>query len=326
MNEEILGLIDAVDYSGRFKKGSRLALTTDRLIVARGGTLETMDLSSAIAEDLIIGGAISAIGAGVSWHKEKKEKEKVFAELTPEGVLSAGKENVAITWSDVTKVEVGKRWDVEGKWFKVFTADKKYEFGEIKGRMIGEFWHILNMTVPDKVTVPKDREKFDREISRLENTPVDVLCAHLRSLGFEAEIYGLEEEDKKLAAYLDMGVTEIKGRNIAYVINQRERLNWGITCILQNVTGKWKFTETKQRGKQDFEWVGDNRISDGLNQDTSVKNALLEEMQAKEIDNVYITEPEDNSAGIRVWPKEYLPTKRLLEAVDRIAGHLHKIG
>ena len=48
-------------------------------------------------------------------------------------------------------------------------------------------------------------------------------------------------------------------------------------------------------------------------------------MQAKEIKIVGITEPEDNSAQIAVWPKEYLPTKRLLEAVDRIAGHLHKI-
>jgi hypothetical protein len=191
--------------------------------------------------------------------------------------------------------------------------------------MLGEFWHILNLTIPDKVTVPKDREKFEREVSKLENTPVDVLCTHLCSLGFEAEIYGLEEEGKKLLAYLDKAVAEIKGRNIASIIYQRVRLNWGIWCVLKNVAGKWEFTQTKERGKQDFEWVGDRRISDALNQDVSIKNALLEEMRAKEIKRVEIIEPEDNSAQIAVWPKEYLPTKRLLEAVDRIAGHLHKI-
>lgn len=328
MNEEILGIIDVVDYSGRFKKGTRLALTTDRLIVARGGVLETLDLSAAIAGDLIVGGAMAAIGAALRGRKEKKEKEKVFAELTPDGILSAGKENVAISWSAMTRVEVGEEsWlrGVQGKRFKVFTADKKYEFGETKGRMMGEFWHVLNVTIPDKVTLPKDREKFDREISKLENTPVDVLCAHLRSIGFEAEIWGLEEEAKKLTAYFDAGVAEIKGRNIDYIGYQRQWRNWGIDCILQNVTAKWKSTETKKRGQQDFEWVGDEKISDALNQDISVKNALLEEMQAKEIDNVYITEPEDNEATIRVWPKERLPSKRLLEAEDKIAGYLRKI-
>ncbi len=312
MSEKILGIIEAVDYSRMIKKGSRLVLTTDRLIVARGSAAELFDL------------------AVIAGRKRKKEREKVFAELTPEGILSTCKERLAIPWSEVTKVEVGKEslagvGGVEGKRFKVFTADKKYQFGQVKGRMLGEFWHILNLTIPDKVTVPKDREKFEREVSKLENTPVDVLCAHLCSLGFEAEIWGLEEEDKKFLAYLDKAVVEIKGRNIASIIYQRMRLNWGIWCVLKNVAGKWEYTHTKEWEKQDFEWVGDRRISDALNHDVSIKNALLEEMRAKEIKRVEIMEPEDNSAQIAVWPKEYLPTKRLLEAVDRIAGHLHKI-
>ena len=308
MSEKILGIIDVVDYSGTIKKGSRLALTTDRLIVARGSAVELFNL------------------AVIAGRKRKKEREKVFAELTPEGILSAGKENLAVPWSEVTKVEVSKEsWGVEGKRFKVFTTDKKYQFGQVKGRMLGEFWHILNLTIPDKVTVPKDREKFEREVSKLENTPVDVLCTHLCSLGFEAEIWGLEEEDKKLLAYFDKAVAEIKGRNIASIIYQRVRLNWGIWCVLENVVGKWQYTQTKERGKQDFEWVGDKRISDALNQDFSIKSALLEEMQAKEIKRVEIIESKDNSAQIGVWPKEYLPTKRLLEAIDRIAGYLHKM-
>ncbi len=311
MSEKILGIIEAVDYSRMIKKGSHLALTTDRLIVARGSAVELFDLP-------VIAG-----------RKRKKEREKVFAELTPDGILSVDKKNLAIPWSEVTKVEVVKIGaDPVGGidvGFTVFTADKKYQFGQVKGRMIGKFWHILNLTIPDKVTVLKDREKFEREVSKLENTPVDVLCTHLRSLGFEAEIWGLEEEDKKFLAYLDKAVVEIKGRNIASIIYQRMRLNWGIWCVLKNVAGKWEYTQTKERGKQDFEWVGDRRISDALNQDVSIKNALLEEMRAKEIKRVEIIEPKDNSAQIAVWPKEYLPTKRLLEAVDRIAGHLHKI-
>ncbi len=319
MSEKILGIIEAVDYSRMIKKGSHLALTTDRLIVARGSAVELFDL-----------GDMGFIAAGISGRKRKKEREKVFAELTPEGILSGGKKNLAIPWSKVTKVEVSKEsWagvgGIEGKRFKVFTADKKYQFGQVKGRMLGEFWHILNLTIPEKVTVPKDRGKFEREILKLENTPVDALCTHLCSLGFEAEIWGLEEEDKKLLAYLDKAVAEIKGRNIASIIYQRVRLNWGIWCVLKNVVGKWQNTQTKKGGKQDFEWVGDKRISDALNQDFSIKSALLEEMQAKEIKRVEIIEPKDNSAQIVIWPKEYLPTKRLLEAVDRIAGHLHKI-
>ncbi len=322
MSEKILGIIEAVDYSRMIKKGSRLALTTDRLIVARGSAVELFDL-----------GDIGFMAAGISGRKRKKEREKVFAELTPEGILSAGKENLAIPWSEVTKVEVSKEsWagvgGVEGKRFKVFTADKKYQFGQVKGRMLGEFWHILNLTIPDKVTVPKDREKFEREVSKLENTPVDVLCTHLCSLGFEAEIWGLEEEDKKFLAYLDQVRLEIKDRNIAYVVDYRQKQYQmqfqGIGCILQNVEGIWQPATTKW-GKQDFEWVGDKRICDALNQDSSIKNALLEEMQAKEIKRVEIIEPKDNSAQIVIWPKEYLPTKRLLEAVDRIAGYLHKI-
>jgi hypothetical protein len=102
-------------------------------------------------------------------------------------------------------------------------------------------------------------------------------------------------------------------------------LNWGMTCILRDVTGSWKFTKTKKRGKEDFEWAGDNRISYALNADMSVRNALLEEMQAKGIDNVYILEPEGNVAGIRVWPKEHLPSRRLLETVETMAGYLRKI-
>ncbi len=251
MSEKILCIIEAVDYSRMIKKGSRLALTTDRLIVARGSTIELFDL-----------GDMGFIATGISGRKRKKEREKVFAELTPEGILSAGKENLAIPWSEVTKVEVGKEslagvGGVEGKRFKVFTADKKYQFGQVKGRMLSEFWHILNLTIPEKVTVPKDREKFEREVLKLENTPVDALCSHLCSLGFEAEIWGLEEEDKKFLAYLDKAVVEIKGRNIASIIYQRVRLNWGLWCILQNVTGMWEYTQTKERGKQDFEWVGD---------------------------------------------------------------------
>ncbi len=265
MSEKILGIIEAVDYSRMFKKGSRLALTTDRLIVDRGSILKNIILS-----------------------KEKKEKGKVFTQLTPDVILSADKKNLAIPWSEVTKVEVRKEWvssmggfTSEWGWFKVFTVDKKYGFGQIKGRMLGEFWHILNLTIPDKVMVPKDREKFEREVSKLENTPVDVLCAHLCSLGFEAEIWGLEEKDKKLLAYLDQVRLEIKDRNIAYVVNYRKKQYQmqfqGICCILQNVEGIWQPAKTKW-GKQDFEWVGDKRICDALNQDSSIKNALLEEM------------------------------------------------
>lgn len=328
MKEEILGIIDA--------KGVRLAPTTDRLIVARGSVLERIDLSSVAAgvtagAGLIIGGAIAAIGAAVRGRKEKKEKEKALADFTPESILSMDKKNFAIPWSEVTRVEVSKEsWGTEGMRFKFFTAGKKHEFAEIKGRMLGKCWRILTMTIPDKVTVPKDREKFDKDISKLENTPVDVLCDHLCSLGFEAEVAGLKEEEEPaklmaLTGYIDEGVAAIKGRNIDYILNKREMLNWGVTCILENVTGTWKFTETKKRGKEDFEWAGDSRICSVLNDDVSVKSALLEEMQAKEIDDVGILEPDENVAGIRVWPKERLPSKRLLEAIDRVAGYLRKI-
>jgi hypothetical protein len=83
--------------------------------------------------------------------------------------------------------------------------------------------------------------------------------------------------------------------------------------------------QNQETGKEDSEWAGDNRISYALNADMSVRNALLEEMQAKGIDNAYILEPEGNVAGIRMWPKEHLPSRRLPETVETMAGYLRKI-
>lgn len=299
-HEEIWGIIGA--------KAQRLVLTTHRLIVAKGSVLEASRIVQILKEP---------------------GQAKVIAELTPETILAADKRNFAVPWNEVAKAEVqyySNPFIRDQGTLRVITVNnKKYAFIEFESRMLCALWHILNATIPDKVSGPKSRGKFDREILKLKNTPVDVWCAYLRSLGFEAEIHGLEEKDKRLAAYLEKGVAEIKGRNIAFIVNQRVMLNWIVSCILTNIAGDWDHTRTEKRGKRDFEWVGDENISYALNGDASVRSALLEAMQAQEVDVVGITQPKDNSAAINLMTKEQLPSRRLLEGVDRIAGHLQKI-
>jgi hypothetical protein len=161
MNEEILGIIEA--------KGFRLALTTDRLIVAKGGVLERIDSPSlgatlyGVPGGALIGTVVAGIAGAAKGRKEEKAREKLFADLTAEGILSRRKENFAIPWDEVTRAEVGKEsWLTEGMRLKVFTCDKKREFAEIKGRMLGKAWHTLNTTIPSKVTVPKIEKSLTR--------------------------------------------------------------------------------------------------------------------------------------------------------------------
>ena len=139
MAEKILGVI-------RLRAGVRaptaLFFSSNRLIVAKtvGGKWRFALASFGVwGED-----------AADSRAKQKAEK---LRELSPESILKADKNNFAIPYSDITKVEMKKGGRMRGSKLKVFTDTKKYDFRIFSKRALAGFVYREHKEIEDQVNL-----------------------------------------------------------------------------------------------------------------------------------------------------------------------------
>lgn len=143
MSEEVLGVIGVMRPAFARTIYETLFFTPDRVIVARtsGG----------------LGAVFGGIGAGIDAYRGGKKAEEL-GKLSMESVLTADKHNYAVSNSEITKVELRKKWtgikinietkDETGKWTCIGIPEKK----KVK---IEDYENILRPVFGDKLSVKK---------------------------------------------------------------------------------------------------------------------------------------------------------------------------
>ena len=143
MSEEVLGVIGVMRPAFARTIYETLFFTPDRVIVARtSGGLGTL---------------FGGIGAGIEAYRGAKKAEEM-RKLSLESVLTADKHNYAISNSEITKVELRKKWtgikinietkDKTGKWTCTGIPEKK----KVK---LEDYENILRPVFGDKLSVKK---------------------------------------------------------------------------------------------------------------------------------------------------------------------------
>ena len=141
MNEKVLGVIRANRPTSVRLIQETLFFTPDRVVVARtsGG----------------LGMAFGAVAAGLEAYKGIK-KEKEYLELSLQEILEIDKDNFALPYFEITKVELKKGWLKQPKLSIILSREvskeKKYE------------WNLMGLIVPEKGVKFEDYENTLRPI------------------------------------------------------------------------------------------------------------------------------------------------------------------
>ena len=157
MAEEILGTLAASGSKLGRDVFYELVFTSTRVIVARTAT------STWLAWALLGGPLGGALGAFRTERRRRKAVEHL-AQLAPDDILAADKDNYQIPYTDIVKVHVGKRGFMPPT-LRILTHETEYNLGRLSlgrlsvekgGRRAGEAAfdeciNIVRSALPDKV-------------------------------------------------------------------------------------------------------------------------------------------------------------------------------
>jgi len=155
MNEEVKNILIAIMMRGW--KGDihcDLVFTTERLIVAKKGFL---------------GQALRQIGGVVGAVITEQEKLKELKQLSPEIILKSNKENLDVTYSDITKAEIGKKWGAFRLYihtpketlkfkFQGIQAMEQFRTEEVKWIKLEDAESKIRSLLPDRVPLGRSDE------------------------------------------------------------------------------------------------------------------------------------------------------------------------
>ena len=82
-----------------------------------------------------------------------RKKAEEFAEISAEEILKADKNNFAIPYSEILKVEMKKGGFLSPPNITIFTADKKYSFKILDKKAFDSCVELVRTALPEKVYV-----------------------------------------------------------------------------------------------------------------------------------------------------------------------------
>ena len=144
MSEEIISRVEA-GKKAKLDWRVYLFFTKNRLIVAK--LLSGAEMMGSITSDMASGGFGSP-------KKVMKKRREAYEKMSPEEIVSADEENLAITYNEISKVEVKKPGLLSGTKIKVSTLEKTHEFTlKEKKQLFDERVDFLRSILSDKVSV-----------------------------------------------------------------------------------------------------------------------------------------------------------------------------
>ena len=144
MSEGIIGSVEA-DKKVKLDWRVNLFFTKNRLIIAK--LLSGAEMMGSIMSDTASG----AFGGGKEVMKKRRE---AYEEMSPEEIVSAHLENFALTYHEISRVEVKKPGLLGGTKIKVSTFDRTHEFTlREKKQLFDERVDFLRSILSDKVSV-----------------------------------------------------------------------------------------------------------------------------------------------------------------------------
>lgn len=331
MSEEILGILPA-------KQGT-IVFTSHRLVIQEKGIL------ARLSDGPISSIHMLALQSETRDSTDAQKRAFKFSQLPVESLL-ADKKTLVLPYSSISKVEVSTPGVGElGLKFFVRTdgKEKKHQFNFID-HYLALGLKLLSSTLEGKVTFPQGGV-----LQEVQNSESQVLaedyCGYLRNLGIKADIVSLSSVNYVAA------LIKLEGQSISYIFRDYSIFIPGTAplYIVEDMKGKLDNTKTKRRGKGeqlDFEWVGDERLSSILNQDSILKNSILQLMSQNSIKDIYIDEFKDKDTtklvaheplqlmyegklvSFRATPgTKYscLPSKEQLQAMDKIAYQIRSL-
>jgi len=144
MAEELLGVIDHTESkgNGRAMKKWSIVFTSDRMIASKiSGTLGVA-LSG-------LSGVLGEVGRADIDRRVKEMSEDVPG-MSAEDILNADKDNFAIPYSNIVKVEAKKGGLLSPTSFKFSTTDKKYQFNILEKKKFDEYVELVRTILPEK--------------------------------------------------------------------------------------------------------------------------------------------------------------------------------
>jgi hypothetical protein len=146
MAEELIGVIDHTEGKGKsrtMKKWS-LVFTSSRMIASKiSGTLGVA-LSG-------LSGVLGEVGRA-DINRRVKEMAEDIPGMSAEDILNADKDNFAVPYSDIVKVETKKGGLLSPTSLKFSTTDKKYQFNILKKEKFDEYVELVRTILPGKVS------------------------------------------------------------------------------------------------------------------------------------------------------------------------------
>ncbi len=333
MSEEILGILPA-------KQGT-IVFTSHRLVIQEKGILARLS-----------DGPISSIHM-LTLQSETRDSTDAqkrafkFSQLPVESLL-ADKKTLVLPYSSISKVEYFLPGIGECG-FKFFAMTegkgKKHQYNFID-QYLALGWKLISSTLEGKITYPQDYG--GKGLEELKNSECYVLAedysSFLRDLGVEADIVSVSPVNC-VASLIKLG-----GQSISYIFRDYSLHGGSVHYIIENVKGKLDYTKTKRRGKGeqlDFEWVGDKQLSGILNQDSTLKNSILQLMLQNSIKDIYIDYFQDKDKPMSLvahdpiqvmyegkfvsfrseqgTPYPRLPSREYFDAMNKIASHIRSL-
>lgn len=152
MSEEVKDILVAIMMRGW--KGDThcdLVFTTERLIVARKG---------------VLGRALRQISGVIGEVVGEQKKLKELKQLSPESILKSHKKNFDVSYSEITKAEVGKKWGAFRLYVHTPKETLKFKFQGVQGVMqfklkgvkgikLENVENTIRSLLPDKVPVER---------------------------------------------------------------------------------------------------------------------------------------------------------------------------
>lgn len=320
-------------------EGKRLVITTQGFIVARYTGVERVQgiftlVSKTLGRIPVVGILLDMSITAIAYYlirirTVKKRLDTIASGFTPAEILSANKRTYFIPWCEVTQAKVKKRKSSidlriitvkkrRGKFFKV----RKHVFKRIEGKIVGKCLSVINKVIRERISYPRNRKKFNQMVSKLKFIAPDYISSYLRCNGFNCKMLSsnyseIPEIATVLSCYSEDAVFEISNRNLARIEFYDRRM----VCFLHGVKAHQRKIRVKRK-RHTLKWVGDKKISKALTEDVLVADLLFNEMRSKRVKNLYI--PRQKNKPVQIIVKiECLPTKSLMEVLDKIAGYLH---
>lgn len=143
MSESVVGTIPTLmtrSWKGDFR--ANLVFTNERLIVTVKGLLSQIAMSGGA-----FGAAGAAVGGAVAARGDAKRGERVN-QMTPEEILQSEKRNFAVPYSNITRLELGKKMGTSRLYVVTPGETYKFKFQGIKSEQLENWFRSI---VPSRV-------------------------------------------------------------------------------------------------------------------------------------------------------------------------------